>query len=247
MFGDFNDPFEMVLGNYLSSVEKEEYDELTSQTNYLSDPDSYYNFAIDAQCGVRACVGVMCFTSKNDNLLMWSHYANNHTGICIEFDGSSDFFNGQYTNASVLWGNPIKDHYRNIGQLRKVDYKNERPTYIDPSEIEHDTESWFVKSLEWSYEEESRLLLPTDLAEQNKKLNMLFYSVDPKIIKSITLGCQMSKDIKREIFNKSKEYGIKIYEAFIHSHQFKLDIVEYAESNHNSYKNMFNLNRISSW
>ena len=246
-FGDFNDPFEMVLGNYLASIGQEEYNAIIEMASHLSDPDSFYNFAIDAQCGVRAWAGIMCFTSKKDNLLMWSHYASNHEGICIEFDGSSDFFNGKYTDACEFFGSRQKDHYENIGQLRKVDYKNERPSYMDPGEIEYNTESWFVKSLEWSYEEELRLILPIDLAKGIENSDMLFYPVEPKIIKSIILGCRMSIDNKKEIFAKCKEYGIKVYEAFIHSHKFELEIVEYAESNHNSYQNMFNLNRISSW
>ncbi|MBK7525892.1 MAG: DUF2971 domain-containing protein [Saprospiraceae bacterium] len=29
--------------------------------------------------------GVCSFTTNNNNILMWSHYANNHKGICLEF------------------------------------------------------------------------------------------------------------------------------------------------------------------
>lgn len=29
--------------------------------------------------------GVVCLSEVNDSILMWSHYAQNHTGICIEF------------------------------------------------------------------------------------------------------------------------------------------------------------------
>ena len=101
--------------------------------------------------------------------------------------------------------------------------------------------------MEWSYEEESRLLLPIDLAEKIDDSDMIFYPVEPEIIKSITLGCRMSKNDKKEIFDKCEKYGIKVREAFIHSHKFKLDIFEYNESNHSKYQNMFNLNRIPSW
>lgn len=27
-----------------------------------------------------------CFTESNDNSLMWSHYAEQNTGICVEYD-----------------------------------------------------------------------------------------------------------------------------------------------------------------
>jgi len=37
--------------------------------------------------------GVSCFTNSFDNLLMWSHYGEKHTGFCLEFDSSYEPFN----------------------------------------------------------------------------------------------------------------------------------------------------------
>ncbi|WP_187268771.1 DUF2971 domain-containing protein [Aeromonas hydrophila] len=196
-FGEFNDPFEMVMGNYLNSVSKEEHEKIMSLSGTLLDGASYYNSAWDAQCGVRASVGVLCFTTKEDNLLMWAHYANNHTGICIEFDRNAEFFNGQYKNACGLFGRTVKDYYQNIGKLREVKYEIERPMYVEPSELEYNTESWFVKSPEWEYEEEQRLLLPLDLAKKTQ-VEFPFYRVAPTIIKSVILGCQMSVSTKKK-------------------------------------------------
>ncbi|GEK51300.1 DUF2971 domain-containing protein [Vreelandella venusta] len=246
-FGEFNDPFEMVMGNYLSSVDEQERDFIMSLSSTLSDGAAYYNYAWDAQCGVRASVGVLCFTSKEDNLLMWAHYAKNHEGICIEFDGNAEFFHGKYKDAGKIFDEPVKDHYRNIGELRKVDYKLERPMYLEPSELECDTEAWFVKSPEWKYEKELRILLPLDLAQEVPGLDMPFYAVGPHMIKSIILGCQMSPTSKREVAEHCKGHGIKVREAFVHSHQFKLDIMDYDESNQSKYQNMYNLNRITRW
>jgi hypothetical protein len=36
--------------------------------------------------------GVSCFSSDNDNLLMWSHYGAKHTGFCLEFDTKTEPF-----------------------------------------------------------------------------------------------------------------------------------------------------------
>lgn len=36
--------------------------------------------------------GVACFSEKVGDLLMWSHYAQGHTGFCLEFDTSFDVF-----------------------------------------------------------------------------------------------------------------------------------------------------------
>ena len=37
--------------------------------------------------------GVCCFTENNDNLLMWSHYADIYKGFCLEFDTNYEPFN----------------------------------------------------------------------------------------------------------------------------------------------------------
>jgi hypothetical protein len=36
--------------------------------------------------------GIACLTTKHDDMLMWSHYADGHRGFCLEFDGSKPPF-----------------------------------------------------------------------------------------------------------------------------------------------------------
>ena len=37
---------------------------------------------------LRKLVGVCCFSTVEDNLIMWSHYADNHKGLLLKFDTS---------------------------------------------------------------------------------------------------------------------------------------------------------------
>jgi len=37
-------------------------------------------------------VGLSCLSAKNDDLLMWGHYADGHRGFCLEFDTSQEPF-----------------------------------------------------------------------------------------------------------------------------------------------------------
>ncbi len=41
---------------------------------------------------INDTIGILCFTEKNDNLLMWSHYANSHKGFVLEFYPEHQFF-----------------------------------------------------------------------------------------------------------------------------------------------------------
>jgi Protein of unknown function (DUF2971) len=90
-------------------------------------------------------VGVLCFSEKCDDILMWSHYAKSHTGLCVEFSRS------QYLTFAL-----------------KVQYVEEYPT-LDFFKTTGDMQSPFdaqwvadrlylSKATDWKYEKEWRLL-----------------------------------------------------------------------------------------
>lgn len=245
MFGEFNDPFELVPGNFGAFLPPTVAKEFFSHN--LHNPANYYDHYYDIQSGVRGTVGVICFASEKNNLLMWAHYAMNHTGLCIEFDTNASFFNGQYKNSCEgLFGKGTqKDSYANLGEIKKVRYSNKRPLFFDPTELSNDTDFWFIKSEDWSYEKEYRILLPVEHAIYEK--NMLFYKINKKIIKSVTLGCQMSPKVKTEVASICSRLGIKVNETFVNSIEFKLDIVDYHPDNHDKQINIYNLAKITKW
>lgn len=35
---------------------------------------------------MRCTTGISCLSESDDSLLMWAHYANNHRGMCVEYD-----------------------------------------------------------------------------------------------------------------------------------------------------------------
>lgn len=244
-FGEFNDPFEMVPGSFGFSLSEDEAAEFFAHSSRLSDPDYHLDNYVNVMAGVRASLGVICFTSREDNLLMWAHYGENHEGICIEFDAGVDFFTGKYLDAleGAFIQRTVKDHYKNTGELKEVKYSKVRPLFIDPSEIEYDTDSWLTKSEAWAYEQEYRILLPIDFAVRQQ--DMLFYEVDKKSIKSVILGCQIGCEKKKEINSICSKLGIRVRESFVNSSEYKLDIVDYHPDNHNSYANYYSLERVT--
>jgi hypothetical protein len=247
MFGEFNDPFELVPGNFGATLSDYERDVFYSHSMHA--PANYIDYNYDIQCGVRATIGVICFTSEKDNLLMWAHYAQNHKGVCIEFDSAASFFNGQYKDSCKgLFGKETAvDSYKTIGEIKQVSYSKKRPLFIDPSEISDGTDFWFTKSEDWSYEKEYRILLPSEHAIEQEigKMKYLFYKIDKKIIKSIILGCQMNKGLKDEIYSICLPLGIRVSEAFVNSLEYKLDIVDYHPENHQKHINMYNFVNIT--
>ncbi|MDR6240979.1 DUF2971 domain-containing protein [Aureibacter tunicatorum] len=250
-FGEFNDPFEMIPGYELF---KHDYKTINSiLKNNPNEGDAYYEDYMDTMTGARASLGVICFSSKLDNLLMWSHYANNHEGICVEFDAESPFFNGQYKDCgSSLFENldyDTKDIYDNVGTLKKVEYSNIRPSVIETRALIDDTKSWLVKSKEWEYEDEYRIILPLDRSESKKinDLNISLFKIDKEIIKSVTMGCQVQESVKKTISNYCSKLNIPLKESFISTTDYKLDIFDYHPKNHSKYINMYNIFRVTKY
>ena len=94
----------------------------------------------------------LCSMSKvNDSLLMWSHYCNNHKGVCIGLDiekvmeSVPPMFGFIYLKPFVL-----DVHYQEIIK---------RPSAFGPS-AEQRMYQWTTKAKEWEYEQEVRLIMP---------------------------------------------------------------------------------------
>lgn len=84
--------------------------------------------------------GVSCFSTECDSILMWSHYAEYHHGICFKFDLDKISLNGGFADMQYVESKPHFD-------------------FADPND---DPLKWFFyKSTIWRYEQEIRgLVIP---------------------------------------------------------------------------------------
>ena len=111
--------------------------------------------------------GVFSLTSKNDSIPMWTYYASDHKGYCIEFEvifseettgnvSEEEFKNGE---KSIVRGNSRTP----IVYFSKVAYSDQIPT-VDQNKLysEHNDEylaknTLGTKFMEWQHEQEFRL------------------------------------------------------------------------------------------
>jgi len=118
-------------------------------------------------------VGLFCLSAKPDHLLMWSHYSDSHSGICVGFDCES------------------KDSpFRNA---RRVVYRSSYPVcrvFAEAPELIQE-KGTFTKADDWSYEEEWRLVNFRDGACTKR--------FDPRFLKSVILGARISPDRAAEV------------------------------------------------
>lgn len=129
--------------------------------------------------------GVCCFSTVNDNILMWSHYSESHKGVCLKFDvlEDPDFF-------------MIPLH---------MDYQNDYSTFnYIREEREIVSKILKLKSTEWSYEKEIRVIKPSQigLIEFNKNA-----------LSEIIFGCKVNKNEIKRIKNLAgKNYNKTSFE-----------------------------------
>lgn len=135
--------------------------------------------------------GVLSLTTKYDNRPMWAHYANNHSGLVFEFNAQHPFFNK-------------RDKKSDFSKLRKITYSTERPNlkaFLDSPEKW--TNAHFVKSSDWAYEEEYRLV---HLLKKSHKVlvtpdgnKIHLFKLPPDCVIGIILGLRMNQANKQTV------------------------------------------------
>lgn len=156
--------------------------------------------------------GILSLTTKEDNLLMWSHYANSHKGFVIEFDLNNDFFNTQIDSKFFC------------SKLDKVEYSEKRPSG-KLADFENFTSICLTKSKEWEYEDEYRMFMPLEKAYSSSN-DLFLFKFPRKMIKAVYLGCNMSIENKNIFLNliKFEKYlnHIEIFQSRISEKDYKL-------------------------
>lgn len=164
-------------------------------------------------------LGALCLTEEPTNILMWPHYAQNHEGFVVEFDAHHEYFHGQRSE---------QDEFH---RLRRVNYRRERPN-LDFKDM-NGIVLFLIKSNDWAYENEWRLLKP--LVEASKRINADPYPIDlfsfPRsVVKSVILGARArpeTVDRVRAILASHDEYtNVRLKRAVADPTEFRLTLQE---------------------
>lgn len=206
----FNDPFE--LNPYIKNLINEEkhivVDAVSAHINSIGKAHEFYK---KIRTDLLEHTGMLCLSGKQDNLLMWAHYADEHRGIVLEFDKSHPF---------LL--NPIlKENTDLLFALEKVKYNKNRPHIDSDAYLEKEKQIFLIKSKDWEYEDEYRMMLLLDeLDNSSNKYNIEFPS---EMIKSIYIGCQAEKETIKYIHSLKQQVQWKHLKVF----KMKIDTIDY--------------------
>jgi hypothetical protein len=148
-FSDLNDPFELLAVDLSNKVHRAAFRKTKEQLNKNR--------------------GLICFSKSWSNPLLWGHYAEKHTGICLGFDIPDRFLK------PVLYANrPMKI---------RIDPQNNQPQLTEQVV----NRLLRTKFADWKYEDEVRLFV--SLNYETVESGCYFYSFsDDMVLREIILG-----------------------------------------------------------
>jgi hypothetical protein len=123
--------------------------------------------------------GMLCLTELPESVLMYSHYADSHRGLCLGFDTR---------RMEQAFQDAQKNVDKGIPDLRPVFYCSSNPP-IDFSKMPAIYAT--CKNAIWAYEKEWRLVMVKGTQPQPFGL----YEFDPVVITEITFGCKTSDEV----------------------------------------------------
>ena len=199
----FNDPFDCNI-KFKSEINPEVFSKYLEQTGIDTDYNTFLEGLNEFRNKDIKKLGVFSMSQINDNILMWSHYANQHEGFCIEFVRSSNNLLGD-----IEVTRPVDYHF-NYPEVESLDLDGN----IDPSIFR---KMLFIKAKDWSYEKEWRLTYDEGNTEEQL----------PADISSIIFGLRMPEEHKNTIRTiLADQPNIRFQQATEEEYRFRLKIVD---------------------
>ncbi|HFQ5429261.1 TPA: DUF2971 domain-containing protein [Vibrio vulnificus] len=187
---------------------------------------------------------VVSLSETNNNLLMWSHYADQHKGIVIEFDLEQPIFDdyksykatksvlddddGEYIEVVDEEETKLRESI-NTGKVQRVRYNSKRPSF---NNYENILEHFLVKSEEWIYEKEHRVILPLVAAEKLivhkkylKKIEFTLYDSDE--LEKVHIGNDMYLINLKEVTERDGDRFLRsLYDMSLPEEYLKYSFIE---------------------
>jgi hypothetical protein len=170
---------------------------------------------------IRDGIKVCSFATKNNNILMWSHYSDNHKGFCIEYDLSSLKNNNPLLGLlfPVLYSENLFNATPFVEQFIK-DPNN----YNDFSLL-----AAIYKSNDWKYEDEWRYV---ELESYKLDNSVLGFGAQARIsppISSVYMGSQIEPDNEKILYDLASQEGFKLYKMKLDRYRYKIVVDKEAD------------------
>lgn len=146
-------------------------------------------------------IKICSFSEINDSLLLWSHYADEHKGICVEYDLMRESPEVNAFLQPLIYSDKIHkiETFEELTSLQKIGYT-------------------LIKAKDWEYEKEWRI---TVLKDNNILPDKLAVS-KPKAVYLGTRFDQNDENLIREFLDLLNERSIPYFKMTKHNTEYKL-------------------------
>jgi hypothetical protein len=205
--GALNDPFEISLTPWFSSLLPE---------NMHPEIGRIFHRELAKQVEKkRQTILVLCLTERNDNHLMWAHYASNSQGFLIGFNSEHPYFDERKSPS---------DQFRH---LRKVQYRTIRPVQAKAFSL---MDVYLTKGMDWEYEQEWRIFRSPENAAKVENPDapypIYLFKFPPAAVVEVILGSNMSEDNRKAITciitNSSHFHHVNLLQAYLSDKDYQI-------------------------
>lgn len=169
----------------------------------------FEDMATKLSTALKSGLFITCFSETNKSILMWSHYAANHTGFCIEYDFSK--LSIKDPRKRLLYPVIYDDNMFDATEYLRPTFENKEFNNLMISYAAMN------KSEEWRYEREWRYILPYGPTKEVLTLKV------PKPI-AVYLGAKISDENKIKILDIGKRKGFQIFQMAMENSRFNLNM-----------------------
>ena len=165
---------------------------------------------------------VLCVSELHDNVVMWSHYAEEHRGVVFKLRCIDEIDNKLLAARKVSYSDafppfPSDDEYTKH-------LTGEQPIDFAPL-------SWelaFTKHTDWSYEKEWRVQKHVQDLQEPRGDGFTIYPENPRVFEAVYLGCRMEDQKVTEIVETVRQNlpATKILRGKKSTTAFKLSFAE---------------------
>lgn len=217
---EFNDVFDCDIMVDAKNIEESILEMCPSMRGIRVGSPMWKSFKADIRKGIkttqdmftqmRSEMGIACLSELDDSLLMWAHYANNHCGMCVEYELLEINRQLSFTPVPII-------------------YSQERVCFnsFNTSTVERDATKLFVESLttkspEWGYEKEWRIIRDDSACGDRWDTEGKGALLDMIRPSSIILGCMAKPEFEKSVYSYCEERKINLFKMQKDSKTFRL-------------------------
>jgi len=179
--------------------------------------DRFQSASNDIQSRIAELLGrqlVVCsFAEQPKNLLMWSHYADSHAGVVVEYNLESQDFPRCTLEPVTYSGSRVF--------VEPLFFATTEPYGVELNKL------ILTKAVDWKYEEEFRAIVPLSRCETEARPKGVYYylSLAPAQTRGVVLGAKATKETESAIRTVlASKTGMYLKKAGLSGTQFAPDL-----------------------